>query len=583
MTEKHIQLKKLIWQVPAYILLLIAMGNLIMLIVLRGEAFTFRMFLYSSINSVLVGGTFMMALTAMVVTLDRKLPWLHFPLKRLIVQTLVTIVLSLTIIIVAILLNGLFTHEQITTGYFLDHGFFMVKIAFSFIVVGSLISNAIMFFKNWKEAAVQQEKLKREQLALQYETLKSQVNPHFLFNNLNSLTSLISSNPDKAIEFVKKLSEVYRYVLDQKDQELVALDTELKFLESYIFLQKIRFGTNLDVQINVSAKNFKVIPLSVQMLVENAIKHNEIKQDDIERVVDAARAVPIPMDQEVIHVLPQEFMVDGQADIQDPLGMAGVRLEADVHIVTGSATAVHNIIKCCNRAGLQVTDVVLEPLASACAVLTREEMELGVGLLDIGGGTADLAIFADGTIKHTFVLGLGGQNLTNDLAIGLRTPQKEAERLKEEFGSALASLIDKDQIIEVPSVGGRKNRRLTRRVMGEILEPRVEEMFTLINQELLDSRYKELVTAGLVLTGGSCLLDNMEELAEQIFDLPVRTGRPENIGGMVEVIGTPQWATGVGLVIYGMKNGPGERFKRPKGGVIGRFTGRIKDWFKGII
>ncbi|OGR00315.1 MAG: cell division protein FtsA [Deltaproteobacteria bacterium RIFOXYD12_FULL_55_16] len=314
-----------------------------------------------------------------------------------------------------------------------------------------------------------------------------------------------------------------------------------------------------------------------------AIKHNEIKQDDIERVVDAARAVPIPMDQEVIHVLPQEFMVDGQADIQDPLGMAGVRLEADVHIVTGSATAVHNIIKCCNRAGLQVTDVVLEPLASACAVLTREEMELGVGLLDIGGGTADLAIFADGTIKHTFVLGLGGQNLTNDLAIGLRTPQKEAERLKEEFGSALASLIDKDQIIEVPSVGGRKNRRLTRRVMGEILEPRVEEMFTLINQELLDSRYKELVTAGLVLTGGSCLLDNMEELAEQIFDLPVRTGRPENIGGMVEVIGTPQWATGVGLVIYGMKNGPGERFKRPKGGVIGRFTGRIKDWFKGII
>lgn len=276
MTEKQIQLKKLIWQVPAFILLLIAMGNLIMLIILRGEAFTFRMFLYGSINSVLVGGTFMMALTAMVVTLDRKLPWLHFPLKRLIVQTLVTIVLSLTIIIVAILLNGLFTHEQITTGYFLDHGFFMVKIAFSFIVVGSLISNAIMFFKNWKEAAVQQEKLKREQLALQYETLKSQVNPHFLFNNLNSLTSLISSNPDKAIEFVKKLSEVYRYVLDQKDQELVALETELKFLESYIFLQKIRFGTNLDVQINVSAKNFKVIPLSVQMLVENAIKHNEI-------------------------------------------------------------------------------------------------------------------------------------------------------------------------------------------------------------------------------------------------------------------------------------------------------------------
>lgn len=276
MTNTKIQFEKLIWQVPAFILLLIAMGNLIMLIILRGEAFTYQMFLYTSINSALVGGTFMIALTAMVVALDRKLPWLHFPLKRLIVQTLVTIVLSLTIIVVVILLNGLFMHEQITTGYFLERGSFMVKIAFSFIVVGSLGSNAMLFFKNWKEAAVQQEKLKREQLALQYETLKSQVNPHFLFNNLNSLTSLISTNPEKAIDFVKKLSEVYRYVLDQKNNELVDLDTELKFLESYVYLQKIRFETNLDVQIDVNPMNYKVIPLSVQMLVENAIKHNEI-------------------------------------------------------------------------------------------------------------------------------------------------------------------------------------------------------------------------------------------------------------------------------------------------------------------
>jgi len=314
-----------------------------------------------------------------------------------------------------------------------------------------------------------------------------------------------------------------------------------------------------------------------------AIKHNEIRQDDIDRVVDAARAVPIPPDQEVIHVLPQEFMVDGQADIQDPIGMTGVRLEADVHIVTGSVTAVHNIVKCCNRAGLEVTDVVLEPLASAEAVLTREEMELGVGLLDIGGGTADLAVFADGTIKHTFVLGLGGHNLTNDLSIGLRTPLKEAERLKEEYGCALASLIDKDQVIEVPSVGGRKNRKLSRKVMGEILEPRVEEMLTLINQELVESNYKEMVNSGMVLTGGSSLLDNMEELAEQIFDLPVRIGHPHNIGGVVDVVSTPQWATGVGLVVYGMKRGPGESFKRSGGGVLGKVAGRMKDWFKGII
>ncbi len=276
MDNRQYQFKNLIWQVPAFMLLLALMGNLIMVAVLQGEKFTREMFVYSSVNSVLVGGSFMIGLTVMINILDRKLPWLHFPLKRLIVQTLVTIGFSLTIIAITIVLNGLFSHEQITSGYFLDRGYFMMKIAFSFIFVGSLGSNAILFFKNWKEAAVQQEKLKRQQLALQYETLKGQVSPHFLFNNLNSLTSLISTNPDKAIDFVKKLSEVYRYVLDQKDQELVDLTTELKFVESYVFLQKIRFESNLDVQIQVNPQNFKVIPLSVQMLVENAIKHNEI-------------------------------------------------------------------------------------------------------------------------------------------------------------------------------------------------------------------------------------------------------------------------------------------------------------------
>lgn len=314
-----------------------------------------------------------------------------------------------------------------------------------------------------------------------------------------------------------------------------------------------------------------------------AIKHPEIRQDDIDRVVDAARAVPIPPDQEIIHVLPQEFMVDGQPDIQDPIGMTGVRLEADVHIVTGSVTAVHNIIKCCNRAGLEVADVVLEPLASAEAVLTKEEMELGVGLLDIGGGTSDLAVFSDGTIKHTFVLGLGGHNLTNDLSVGLRTPVKEAERLKEEYGCALASMIDKDQIIEVPSVGGRKSRKLSRRVMGEILEPRVEEMLTLINQELAESHFKEVANSGMVLTGGTSLLTNMEDLAEQIFDLPVRIGYPENVGGVAEVVNSPQWATGVGLVIYGMRHEPTLGLRSKGSGVIGRVAGRMKDWFKNMI
>jgi len=313
------------------------------------------------------------------------------------------------------------------------------------------------------------------------------------------------------------------------------------------------------------------------------IRSGEISQDDIDRVVDAARAVPMPPDQEIIHVLPQEFIVDGQPDIQDPIGMTGVRLEADVHIVTGAVTAVHNIVKCCNRAGLNVADVVLEPLASAEAVLTREEMELGVGLLDIGGGTSDLAVFSGGTIKHTFVLGLGGHNLTNDLSVGLRTPLREAERLKEEFGCALASLIDKDQVIEVPSVGGRKSRRLSRRVMGEILEPRVEEMLTLINQEMVDSRYKELVNAGLVLTGGTAMLEHIEELAEQIFDLPVRIGYPANLEGLDEMVDSPQWATAVGLLIYGTRHDPAGGFRVRSGRMFTRLGSRMKEWFKSVI
>lgn len=276
MTSKPVQFKKLLWQVPLFILLLIVMGNAIVLLVMRNVPFTGKIFLFSSANSVLMGGAFMLGLKIMVDILDRKLPWLHHPKKRLVVQLLGTIGYSLVLIIIAIPLIALFTDEPLTTGFFIERGFFMVEIAFVFLFIGSLLSNAVLFFKNWKEAAVQQEKLKREQLALQYETLKSQVNPHFLFNNLNSLTSLISSNPGKAIDFVKKLSDVYRYVLDQKDQELVMLETEMQFLESYIFLQKIRFGENLEVQIGKLPKKVLVIPLSVQLLVENAIRHNEI-------------------------------------------------------------------------------------------------------------------------------------------------------------------------------------------------------------------------------------------------------------------------------------------------------------------
>lgn len=268
--------KKVILRVLAFILLLIVLGNLLILILFREIKFTGQIFLFGTINSVLIGGIFAIVISSMVNILDKKLPWLQFPLRRLIVQFVLTIVIMMLIIVVAIPLLGLIWNQQITSDVFLSQMFFMMKIAFSFLFVGALLTNAIFFFKNWKEAAVQQEILKRQQLALHYETLKSQVNPHFLFNNLNSLTSLISINPEKAIHFVKKLSDVYRYVLDQKDHELVDLETELKFVESYIYLQKIRFENNLEVKINVQPKNLKVIPLSVQMLVENVIKHNEI-------------------------------------------------------------------------------------------------------------------------------------------------------------------------------------------------------------------------------------------------------------------------------------------------------------------
>lgn len=276
MDKPQIRYKKLIWQVPAFMLLLAAMGNVIMLIVYRGERISGQTVLYSSINSIIIGGTFAIAIGGLVNMLDKKLPWLYSPIKRLVVQFITTVLLSLLIIVLSIYFSGILMHQEITSSFFRETGIFMLKIAAIFIVSGSLLSNSVLFFKNWKEAAVQQEKLKREQLALQYETLKSQVNPHFLFNNLNSLTALISSNPEKAIDFVKKLSEVYRYVLDQKNHELVDLVSELKFVESYIFLQKIRFEENLKVDIQVDPRNFKVIPLSVQMLVENAIKHNEI-------------------------------------------------------------------------------------------------------------------------------------------------------------------------------------------------------------------------------------------------------------------------------------------------------------------
>ena len=318
-----------------------------------------------------------------------------------------------------------------------------------------------------------------------------------------------------------------------------------------------------------------------------AIKNREVSTDDVKRVIDAAKAIAIPMDREVIHILPQEFIIDDQDGIREPLGMSGVRLEARVHIVTGAVASAQNIIKSCNRAGLDVADIVLEQLASAEAVLSAEEKELGVALIDIGGGTTDIAIFIDGAIKHTAVLALGGNQMTSDIAVGLRTPMAEAEKIKQKYGCCLSSLVGKDETIEVPSVGGRKPRVLSRQLLAEILEPRVQEIFDLVNREIVKSGYEDAIASGVVITGGSTILEGMPELAEQVFNLPVRRGVPSNIGGLTDVVNSPVYATGVGLVVYGSKNSAPEvafQAHPTRGGgsdesIFRRVARRMKEWF----
>jgi cell division protein FtsA len=310
-----------------------------------------------------------------------------------------------------------------------------------------------------------------------------------------------------------------------------------------------------------------------------AIKNREVTTEDVRRVIDAAKALAIPMDREVIHILPQEFIIDDQDGIKEPLGMSGVRLEARVHIVTGAVASAQNIIKSCNKAGVDVGDIVLEQLASSEAVLTPDEKDLGVALVDIGGGTTDIAIFVDGAIKHTSVLSLGGNHLTNDIAVGLRTPTAEAEKIKQVSGCCLASMVGKDETIEVPSVGGREPRVLSRQLLAEILEPRVEEIFTLVNREIVKSGFEDLIASGVVLTGGSAILPGMPELAEQIFDLPVRRGKPTGIGGLIDVVNSPIYATGVGLVKYGSRNMQTRNFVIGQENLFDRVARRMKEWF----
>jgi cell division protein FtsA len=310
-----------------------------------------------------------------------------------------------------------------------------------------------------------------------------------------------------------------------------------------------------------------------------AIKDGEVTEQDVRRVIDAAKAVSIPMDREVIHVIPQEFIVDDQDGIMDPLGMSGVRLEAKVHIVTGAVTSAQNIIRSAHRAGLDVVDIALQQLASSEATLASDEKELGVALVDIGGGTTDVAVFHGGSLKHTAVLAVGGNHITSDIAVGLRTPMVEAERIKRRYGCALTSRIQKDETIEVPSVGGRKPRVLSRQILGEIIEPRVQEIFELVHGELLEAGYDSLISSGVVLTGGAVIMDGMTELAEQVFDVPVRRGVPRGIGGLVDVVSSPMYATGVGLVIYGSRHPSTEgRFRVGDRNIFAKVVKAFKKW-----
>lgn len=310
-------------------------------------------------------------------------------------------------------------------------------------------------------------------------------------------------------------------------------------------------------------------------------KDKEIGQEDVERVIEAAKAIALPLDREIIHVLPQEFIIDNQDGIKEPIGMSGVRLEAEVHIVTGAVTSVQNIIKSVERGGYAVEDIILQPLASAEAVLTPDEKELGVVLVDIGGGTTDIAIFVDGALWHSGVISIGGNQLTADIAIGLRTPNQEAEDIKRKYGCAAVSLVEEGEEILVPGVGGRTPRKLPRRALAEIIQPRMEEIFELVDMEIKKNGFEEKAAAGVVLTGGSSLLAGTAQLGEEILQVPIRIGAPRNVTGMADGVASPEYATAVGLVCFGAKSRPAGAPSRVRG-KSGALTGvlqRMKEWF----
>ena len=315
-----------------------------------------------------------------------------------------------------------------------------------------------------------------------------------------------------------------------------------------------------------------------------AARPRDIQQEDIRRAVEAARGVTLPEDREILHVLPQEFIIDKQEGVREPIGMCGVRLEAKVHIVTGAVSAAQNIIKCVRRCGLEVDDIILEQLASSLSVLTEDEKELGVCLIDIGGGTTDISVFTEGAIRHTAVIPIAGDQVTNDIAVALRTPTQHAEEIKKKYGCALTQLARSDESIEVPSVGDRAPRKLARQTLAEVVEPRVEELYGLVLADLRRSGFEDMVGSGIVLTGGSAKMEGMIELAEEVFHMPVRLGIPQYVGGLSGAVHNPIYATGVGLVLFGAKDRDGKHYDLHARREVPSLSGmlhKMKSWFQG--
>ena len=359
---------------------------------------------------------------------------------------------------------------------------------------------------------------------------------------------------------------------------VVNVDAAVDSIKKAIEEAELMAGVEIDsVHLALSGPHIK--GFNSRGVIAVAGKNREITRDDVRRAIDAAKAVALPSGREILHVLPQDFVVDEQDGIGAPVGMTGARLEVNVHIVTGAVSSTQNLISCVNRAGVNVTDTVIEQLAASESVLTPDEKELGVALVDIGGGTADLAIFERGSLWHTGVVAIGGDHFTSDIAVGLRTPLPDAEKVKRKNGCALSSMVDEDETIEVASVGGRKPRLMARRILSEILQPRAEEIFHLAWDEIRRAGYEKALNSGIVLTGGGSILEGMPEIAEQIFDLPIRRGSPMDVGGLADHVSSPAFATPVGLVLYAHRNREPES-ARVGAGAFGRMAGRLRGIFK---